>query len=302
MDSKFSDDLVIGAIDVGSPKNMGWAIIQGSEKQTGQDLDEFINRFATASTSTPAALGFEAPLFIPCRSELSTITKGRIGEGNRAWSAHAGAAVSTIGLAVMTYTLRNLKQRMDKRAATLDWRKWPKGNAMLVFEAFVSGSNHAGPDEHHIDALSAAEGFQQALPDLDAANAVTGDEVLSLAGTCLIRTGWSEASVDLLKQSCLVIRPPAKGEAQERATTAPSRGSDYAWEANPENLAYEAFIGPLYKDDRGKGDIERLYQIAEINGFTGRREKYAHMNKGQQVMALRGLLRPLWRSGDIRTS
>ena len=79
--------------------------------------------------------------------ELSTITKARQGDGSRSWSAGAGATVTTIGLAVVTYTLRKLKEQMGEAfpKAMLDWTKWPEGDALLFWEAFVSGANHAAP-------------------------------------------------------------------------------------------------------------------------------------------------------------
>ncbi len=199
------DDIVIGAIDVGAPRNIGWAILDGKEEIHGNDLDAFIKAFAEQAKGRPSALGFECPLFIPLRSELSKLTGQRDGENGRPWSAGAGATVTTIGLAIVTYTLAQLKARMDT-TASLDWNTWPKGNTMLIWEAFVSGANHAAPGEHWRDALNAARGFQQALPDLDGCNAVTGDKVLSLVGACALRAGWSNDAA-LLHDRCLVIRP-----------------------------------------------------------------------------------------------
>ena len=135
----------MGAVDVGSPQKMGWAIVDRQSHHSGHNLDEFIDLFSTKIEGRPTALGFEAPLFIPCHQELRSITARRIGEKDRPWSAGAGATVTTIGLAVMAYTLRNLKQRVAPRRATLDWRKWPQRDDLLIFEAFVSGQNHAGP-------------------------------------------------------------------------------------------------------------------------------------------------------------
>jgi len=100
-------------------------------------------------------------LFIPLRDELPKLTGQREGENGRPWSAGAGATVTTIGLAIVTYTLAQLKTRMDT-PVSLNWNTWPNNNSMLLWEAFVSGANHAAPGEHWRDALNAARGFQQA--------------------------------------------------------------------------------------------------------------------------------------------
>ena len=112
-------------------------------------------------------------------------------------------------MAVVTYSLAQLRRKMgvDAQAGVqLDWTNWPKGNAMLVWEVFVSGANHSAPGEHWRDALHAARGFRAALPDLDACNAVTGNNVLSLVGACLLRSGWAQ-DPRMLEQACLVLRP-----------------------------------------------------------------------------------------------
>jgi hypothetical protein len=64
-------DVCVGGIDVGSPKsgNLGWAIRKGEQKSHGDDLAEFIMEFAKLRDGCPAALGFEAPLFVPIRDK-----------------------------------------------------------------------------------------------------------------------------------------------------------------------------------------------------------------------------------------
>ena len=39
------------------------------------------------------ALGFECPLWVPVPEEASALTAGRVVDGNKAWSAGAGASV-----------------------------------------------------------------------------------------------------------------------------------------------------------------------------------------------------------------
>ena len=202
-----SPDIVVAVIDVGSPKNIGWAILTGVTEETGQDLDAFIERFSELADGKPAALGFEAPLFVPIGRPLNKLTAQRAGENGKPWSAGAGATVTTIGLAVVSHVLTGLRKRLPRKFAILDWTNWPTDLDLLIFEAFVSGANHAAPGEHELDALNAARGFMAALPDLNAANAVSEPCALSLAGACMARTGWVETGHDILAQPCLVIRP-----------------------------------------------------------------------------------------------
>lgn len=200
-------DIVVGAIDVGAPKNIGWAILSEGNVEHGGDLDEFIVRFAKASVGKPSALGFEAPMFIPHGRPLQKLTSQRNGDNGKPWSAGAGATVTTIGLAIVSHVLAGLREHGCKQRATLNWQSWPYADDLLLFEAFVSGANHAGSGEHWKDALNATQGFMAALPDLNAANAVSEANVFSLIGACMIRTGWAETGDELLSQTCLVIRP-----------------------------------------------------------------------------------------------
>lgn len=205
--------MIVAAIDVGAPRNIGWAIIDGKQVPSGGDLNEFIKLFAVAIKDRPAALGFEAPLFIPRRKALPDITRQRDGEAGRPWSAGAGATVTTIGLAVVDYTLSQLKELIPDKTAILNWKHWPQHNELLIWEAFVSGKNHGAKGEHWRDALTAAQGFVQAYPDLENHNAIHEVDVVSLAGLSLIRTGWVTPSRETLSQPTLVIRPNLIAEA-----------------------------------------------------------------------------------------
>lgn len=50
------------------------------------------------AAAQPAALGFECPLYIPFREEEDKLTKGRLEDANRPWSAGAGCGSLTTGL------------------------------------------------------------------------------------------------------------------------------------------------------------------------------------------------------------
>jgi hypothetical protein len=201
-------EVCVGVIDVGSPKsrNLGWAIRKGEQKSHGDNLDEFIAEFARHCDGCPAALGFEAPLFVPIRDKALELTNARKGEGSRPWSASAGATVLTVALPVVTYTLGQLRTGIEAYEASLDWKGWSAGsNQLLVWEAFVSGSSKG--DDHWHDADIAAGAFQDGLDNLDAINAIEEPNVLSLVGAALIHTGWVEPSLSMLKVSALVVKP-----------------------------------------------------------------------------------------------
>ena len=201
-------EVCVGVIDVGSPKsgNLGWAIRRGDRKSHGDDLDEFITEFARHCDGCPAALGFEAPLFVPIREKVLELTSARKGEGRRPWSASAGATVLTVALPVVTYTLSQLRSGLGSYQASLDWKSWRVGsNTLLIWEAFVSGSSK-GSDHWH-DADIAASAFLIGLDNLEVINAIVEPNVLSLVGAALIHSGWVEPSVSMLKTPALVVKP-----------------------------------------------------------------------------------------------
>ncbi|MGR3636196.1 MAG: hypothetical protein ACU0BK_09750 [Shimia sp.] len=200
-------EIVVGLVDVGAPKNIGWAIKFRGQDETGQNLDDFIGRYRELVTHHPGALGFEAPLFVPVNRQLVKITSQRNGEAGRPWSAGAGATVTTIGLAVMSHVFEGLRKDLADSSFTLGWHDWSPENSILVFEAFVSGVAHADIGDHHLDALKVADVFSSAYPDLAAANAVEEAHVLSLAGACMLRAGVAVEEQDALFAPALVIKP-----------------------------------------------------------------------------------------------
>ena len=127
------------------------------------------------------------------------------GEGSRPWSAGAGATVTTIGLAIVTYTLARLRPRVGQVRAMVDWRSPPtEPGEVLFFEAFVS--QIAKGDGHIDDARIAAEAAQALTGSGSARSAVNTKEVFSTLGAALLRTGWS-ADLALLSAPCLVVKP-----------------------------------------------------------------------------------------------
>ncbi len=198
--------VVIGVVDVGAPKNTGWAITTESREFCGSELHKFISCFAKLSSGRPSTLGFECPLFLSIRRPASRLTGRRCGECRWPWSAGAGATVATVGTVLVTHVLDGLKTKFPHRNALLDFDHWPCNDDLLIFEAFVSGLAKDSSGKHCRDALKAANKFRRALPNLAAANCVTADDVLSLAGASMLRSGWT-TDVSVLGKSCQVVRP-----------------------------------------------------------------------------------------------
>lgn len=153
------------------------------------------------------ALGFECPLFVPLPAEASQLARAREGEGDRPWSAAAGAASLATGLTQVPWILRAIRATV-RAPAFLKWADFQHATfGLFLWEAFVSGSAK-GPD-HVRDARRAVEGFRKRLPDPSLHSAVKTPEAFSLIGAALLRTGW-KTDPSVLSTSALVIRTGEK--------------------------------------------------------------------------------------------
>jgi hypothetical protein len=93
----------VAVVDIGRPgANFGWAMV-GNITAEGTDIDVCVETLAAALRNGPLALGFEAPMFIPIRTDPKRLTAARSGEVGkgmavRPFSAGAGAAALVTGL------------------------------------------------------------------------------------------------------------------------------------------------------------------------------------------------------------
>ncbi len=92
----------IYACDVGSTKqnNFGWGrlgpVPRARPPIMSRCICRMVNRIARdLMAGASAALGIEAPCFLPVPANKAALSSARTGEGNRPWSAPAGAAVTT---------------------------------------------------------------------------------------------------------------------------------------------------------------------------------------------------------------
>jgi hypothetical protein len=152
------------------------------------------------------ALGFECPLFVPLSASPETLTTGRLGDGNRPWSAGAGCGALATGLVQVVWLLREIRRLAGgTTTAFLDWEPFVRsGGGLFLWEAFVSGK--AKRADHLADADAAVRAFRNTIAQPPVVSAVTcAEETYSLIGAALLRSGWS-TDVAILGVPCIVVR------------------------------------------------------------------------------------------------
>lgn len=155
--------MLVAAIDVGKPANCGWATSDGDIGEGS--LQPLISRIAMELDKGPVALGFEAPLYVPVRKNFPDLTKARKGEGQRAWSAAAGAQVTAIVLPLLRWTLDQIfsATKTPVSPTTNLTRLTKEPGELLLWEAFVSSS--AKGESHSDDAARAVAAFMYKVND-----------------------------------------------------------------------------------------------------------------------------------------
>ena len=205
----------IAVVDIGKPgANFGWAMV-GDTKGEGNDIDVCVQRLAEALRKGPLALGFEAPMFVPIRTDPKRLTaarKGDSGKGlpSRPFSASAGATVLVTGLVVVSYILNTLRPLVPEATATLEWRSPPADlGRLMLFEAFVTDQRKTTDTRHIEDAHLAIAAFQRGMRDpANFQSSVEEPMCLSLLGAIMLRTGWATDPA-ILSRPCLVVRAHA---------------------------------------------------------------------------------------------
>jgi hypothetical protein len=254
------DSLAIYCADIGSIPNrrFGWAHTDVDTDQIerhrgGTEIAEMVDAVSEdLAANRPVALGFECPLYVPVPEQPLRLGTARIGEGNRSWSAGAGAGAMATGAVQVAWILDQLRRRAPNAKPFVDWNQFTRaGQGLFIWEAFVT--DRAKAATHVDDATIAAAAFRSALPDVTGANAVTADRPLSLLGAALLWSGWSD-DIALLHAPCLVIKatPPnavedevAGGELRADPTTAPRAHRDRREVERKRTLLDERHVAPL---------------------------------------------------------
>jgi hypothetical protein len=212
------DGVAVYCADIGSAAagRFGWASTGPDGTASGADMRQLVASVADdLRAGRPVALGFECPLFVPLALEPEALTSARGGEGNRPWSASAGACALTTGLVQVAWILREVRRLAPPESqATLEWDDFSRGRAsLLLWEAFVCGASKRGG--HVADAQAATDAFRERL----LASALTSDvgaglEAYSLIGAALLRSGWSN-DPKLLQHACVVVRVAPHEESSQ---------------------------------------------------------------------------------------
>ena len=185
--------------DIGSVprRRFGWARSDGRDETIerhcgGTEIADLVGAVAAdLAEGRSVALGFECPLYVPVPEEPLRLGAARVGEGNRSWSAGAGAGALATGLVEVAWTLEELRRRAPDLPVFLEWERFrTAGVGLFLWEAFVTDKAKAAT--HVDDAIVAVAAFRGALPDPAAANAVTSERPLSLLGCALLWSRWSD--------------------------------------------------------------------------------------------------------------
>src|SRR5580658_1225687 len=158
------------AVDIGSvrpPSKFGWAAFDAPGRdliQSGDDPETAVSMLAPSLLAGgQAALLLEAPMTVPVPGMKPDAWRGlgkaRDGEGNRPWSAGAGAGALATGLAQGAWMLRQLTGAVPRLTATTQAGSWRRGSAQLLLgEAFITAAGKPEPlpaGQHAADAAAA---------------------------------------------------------------------------------------------------------------------------------------------------
>ena len=204
--------LIIYAADIGSVQkgNFGWARravqpLESEQRVSNTPSSLVAGIVGDLQRGTPVALGFECPQWMDVRDDPCDLTRARDGEGNRAWSAAAGAGALATGIVQTAWLLREIRQSAGTAEAFLDWASFAAvQRGLFLWEAFVT--KRAKGKTHQGDAKAAVDAFADAMPAPPAVNAVRPrGPAISLLGAALLWSDWI-SEPDAIRTPCLVVR------------------------------------------------------------------------------------------------
>lgn len=212
-----AEELTIYCADIGSvvKNNFGWARLVGTQSHMDNCMVALVDDIvSTLAEGRKVALGFECPLWAPVSKKPQCLTKGRPIDGNRPWSAAAGAAALATGITQVAWILDEIGTRMSQRgkplpSVHLDWSEFESDRSgLFLWEAFVTGQAKALGSEdaecHADDTLHACRELANRPPD--SVEKCAEPRIRSLIGGAILWAGW-DTNLDLLQMPCNVVRP-----------------------------------------------------------------------------------------------
>jgi hypothetical protein len=210
------------AVDVGSvgpPSKFAWAALDAPVRAVFEHGDNP----ETAATALldglwdgrRGVLLLESPMSVPIPPIGSDgwryLGKARAGEGNRPWSAGAGAGVLATGIAQGGWMLGRIASALPDLSVTTQPRVWQSGGAQLLLaEAFVSGMGKPVPlpaGQHAADALAAGLAMVERLELNDGLRSDVGCAPQRPFNMLAALAGWAglRLSLEELHQDVLVV-------------------------------------------------------------------------------------------------
>lgn len=206
--------VVVYAIDAGSVArgNFAWTSSQDRSKWSASVEELAASAVQALQAGKKIAIGIECVLFLPVPETAQHLGKARAGEctpetKNRPFSAGAAASATMTGIPGLAWVLRQIREACPVARGSTRWEEWQSGAAdLLLWEAFVTGTEKASPPSHYGDALLALEAFQRGAEAGCPPTRVTCGSSMSLAGAALLWAGLS-SDLSLLHHQALVLRP-----------------------------------------------------------------------------------------------
>lgn len=195
---------VVYCADIGSVRAGRFAWASSRDRSFGATMPSLVASVSRdLATGLPVALGFECPLFVPLASEPEKLSTARCGEGNRSWSAGAGCGALATGLVQTAWLLREIRKAAPKAKAFLDWEDFQRAKGgLFLWEAFVSGAGKR--ESHQADARAAVNAFEKQSSNGLKTCIWCDEDVFSLIGAALLRSGWS-TDLKWLSEPCVVV-------------------------------------------------------------------------------------------------
>jgi hypothetical protein len=208
----WTDGLQVFCADVGSIARDSFAWARRIPGADGEELHrpESIESLAASVAHVlrdgePAALGFEAPLFVPVPENPDRLGKARPCDApSPSWSSSVGASVLATAMVQIPWTLKFIHERVPDLRVYVQWPLFAEQqDGLLLWEAFVSGI--AKGETHEEDARSGVQAFCEQLPNPGDPGATETERPFSLLAAAAIWAGF-DLPIEATRDGCLLVR------------------------------------------------------------------------------------------------